>query len=123
MRRSVSADPARPDHFVERRMTMANSNFIWYELMTTSADAAAKFYGEVIGWKIGGQPAEQPGGLDYRAIVRSDGGMAGGVLQLTADMLTHGAHPTWVGYLGVPDVDEAAKAIVADGGQVMVPKK
>jgi predicted enzyme related to lactoylglutathione lyase len=47
--------------------------------------------------------------------------MAGGVLQLTPDMLAHGA--TWVGYFYVPDVDEAAKAIVADGGQVLMPKK
>ena len=28
-------------------------SFIWYELMTSDADAAAKFYGTVIGWKIG----------------------------------------------------------------------
>ncbi|HEX2874807.1 MAG TPA: VOC family protein [Polyangiaceae bacterium] len=104
-------------------MTTANSSFIWYELMTTSADAAAKFYGDVLGWKIAGQPAELSGGMDYRSIVRSDGGMAGGVLQLTSDMLTHGAHPTWIGYLHVPDVDEAAKAIVADGGRVLMPKK
>jgi predicted enzyme related to lactoylglutathione lyase len=45
-------------------MTTVNSSFIWYELMTPSADAAAKFYGEVIGWKIVGQPAQQSDGID-----------------------------------------------------------
>ena len=58
--------------------------FIWYELLTTDADAAAKFYGAVIGWKIdaAGNPGAS-GGRDYRSIVRDDGGSAGGVLQLT----------------------------------------
>jgi uncharacterized protein len=27
-------------------------SFIWYELMTPDATAAAKFYGAVVGWKI-----------------------------------------------------------------------
>ena len=31
-------------------MSQAAGSFIWYELMTTDADAAASFYGRVIGW-------------------------------------------------------------------------
>ncbi len=98
-------------------------SFIWYELMTTDANAAAKFYGAVVGWKIAerGNP-DVAGGRDYRSIARSDGGMAGGVLQLTQDMLSHGAKPTWLGYLHVTDVDTATKAIAADGGQIHLPK-
>ncbi len=28
------------------------TDFIWYELLTTDPDAATKFYGEVMGWKV-----------------------------------------------------------------------
>lgn len=96
--------------------------FIWYELMTTDANAAAKFYGSAVGWKIADRPNPQPGGQDYRMIGRSDGGQAGGVLQLTPDMLQHGARPTWLGYLHVNNVDTAVAAIESDGGRTLMPK-
>ena len=98
-------------------------SFIWYELMTTDPDGAAAFYGPVVGWKIAapGDPATK-GGVDYRHIVRSDGGNGGGVLALTPEMREGGAQPVWLGYLYVPDVDAAVAAIVADGGtQTMAP--
>jgi predicted enzyme related to lactoylglutathione lyase len=103
---------------------MANppGSFIWYELMTTDATAAAKFYGAVVGWKIADRADPQPGGQDYRMIVRSDGGSAGGVLALTRDMLEHGARPTWLGYLHVKNVAAAVKAIEAEGGKTLMPK-
>jgi hypothetical protein len=56
-------------------------------------------------------------------IGRSDGGFAGGVLQLTPDMVKHGARPTWLGYLHVANVDTAVKAIETDGGSTLMPKK
>jgi Predicted enzyme related to lactoylglutathione lyase len=102
-------------------MPNANGSFIWYELMTTDADGAAAFYGEVVGWDvaIGDMPAE---GIDYRTFTRSDGGNAGGMLTLTDEMQTGGAHPGWLGYVHVADVDAAVAAIVADGGKVLMPK-
>lgn len=33
-------------------MNSPSGSFIWYELMTTDANAAAAFYGNVVGWKI-----------------------------------------------------------------------
>lgn len=98
-------------------MARTPGSFIWYELMTTDADAAAKFYGAVVGWKIGSKSEAPPGGQDYRMIGRGDGGSAGGVLQLTPEMEKGGARPTWLGYLHVTDVDAATKAIEADGGK------
>jgi predicted enzyme related to lactoylglutathione lyase len=53
-------------------------------------------------------------------IGRDDGGNAGGMLQLTQDMRAQGARPLWLGYLAVPDVDEATRAIQADGGSTMM---
>lgn len=94
--------------------------FIWYELMTTDIDGAARFYGDVVGWKIasGAAPA---GGMDYRMIVRSDGGNAGGAFALSQGMCDQGARPCWMGYLEVEDVDASIKAIEADGGKVRMP--
>jgi predicted enzyme related to lactoylglutathione lyase len=102
-------------------MTTTGS-FIGYELMTTDANAAAQFYGAVVGWKIPGRADPQAGGRDYRMIGRSDGGNAGGVLMLTPDMQQHGAHPCWLGYLQVADVDVAVSAIEGDGGSTLMPK-
>jgi predicted enzyme related to lactoylglutathione lyase len=105
-------------------MAKPAGSFIWYELMTTDANAAAKFYGAVVGWKIADHADPQAsGGQDYRMIVRSDGGNAGGVLQLTADMQRGGARPTWLGYLHVANVDAILAAIEADGGSTLMPKK
>lgn len=33
-------------------MTDKQDTFIWYELITTDSDAAAAFYGAVVGWKL-----------------------------------------------------------------------
>ena len=97
------------------------SSFIWYELMTSDAGAAARFYGAVVGWKIADRPDPGAGGLDYRMIGRADGGSAGGVLQLTPEMRAGGARPCWLGYLHVKDVAAAIRAIEADGGKVQMP--
>ncbi|QGN53275.1 VOC family protein [Novosphingobium sp. Gsoil 351] len=99
-------------------MAKPTGGFIWYELMTTDLDAAARFYGAVIGWNISATSASE--GQDYRMIGRSDGGAAGGVLKLSKDMIDHGARPVWLGYLHVADVDAAVAAIEADGGKVQM---
>ncbi|KQZ73628.1 glyoxalase [Sphingopyxis sp. Root214] len=101
-------------------MTKA-ANFIWYELMTPDPAGAASFYGAVVGWTIAAHNDAAAGGIDYRMIGRSDGGNAGGVLALSADMLAGGARPGWLGYLEVADVDASIDAIKADGGAVHMP--
>jgi len=93
-------------------------DYIWYELMTTDADAAKDFYDAVIGWNIDGQGTPEYG--DYRMINRSDGKFAGGVLPLTADMQAHGARPTWLGYIHVSDVDAVAASIERAGGKTLM---
>ena len=92
--------------------------YIWYELMTPDAEGAKAFYDAVIGWNIGEGAPEYQG---YRMINRSDGGFAGGVLELTEDMKQGGARPTWLGYIYVPDVDQAISKIEAAGGKAMMP--
>ena len=70
-------------------------SFIWYELMTDDPDGAAAFYGPVVGWTLADAPGDLSGGVDYRMIVRSDGGNAGGVLKLSDEMQQGGARPCW----------------------------
>lgn len=96
------------------------ANFIWYELMTSDPAGAAAFYGAVVGWTIASHADPAAGDMDYRMIGRRDGGNAGGVLALNADMLAGGARPIWIGYLEVDDVDAAVDAIKADGGTVQM---
>jgi predicted enzyme related to lactoylglutathione lyase len=92
---------------------------VWYELMTTDPDGAKAFYDKVVpGWSIG---ERVPGDQDYRMIGRSDGGFAGGVLGLNADMLQHGAKPVWMGYVGVNDVDDTVAKAEAKGGKTLMP--
>src|SRR5688572_16454192 len=100
---------------------MSTGSFIWYELMTPDPDAAGRFYGAVLGWKLKPQTAAA-GEKDYRMILRDDGGSAGGVLRITADMQQHGARPLWLDYLQVADVDAATQAIEADGGKLLMPR-
>jgi predicted enzyme related to lactoylglutathione lyase len=93
-------------------------DFIWYELMTTDPEGAKAFYDAVVGWDIGEGAPEFNG---YRMIGRSDGGSAGGVLPLTDEMQQHGAHPIWLGYVNVADVDDALRSIEAAGGKTQMP--
>lgn len=90
---------------------------IWYELMTPDPDAVAEFYRAVGGWQIG--PAGMTAGSganDYRAIQRLDGGMLGGVLRLSQDMIDNGAKAGWLPYFHVADVDTAVARLKDAGG-------
>ena len=92
-------------------------DFIWYELLTPDPQGSKVFYDSVVGWDIEPEPA---GEMDYRMIRRSDGGNAGGVFRINDDMAAHGARPTWLGYMNVPDVDAATAAIERAGGKTLM---
>ena len=93
-------------------------DFIWYELMTTDAEGAKAFYDAVVGWTISEGSPEYGG---YRMIGTADGKSAGGVLPLTDEMQQNGARPTWLGYINVPDVDQAVAAIEGAEGKALMP--
>lgn len=98
-------------------MVNPHGSFIWYELMTTDPQGAARFYGNVVGWTIGDpMPA---GDVEYR-MIGNDEDYAGGVLTLTKEMCDGGARPMWLGYLGVDDVDVAVEQAVAAGATVQM---
>jgi predicted enzyme related to lactoylglutathione lyase len=98
-------------------MSSKSSSFIWYELMTGDVGAAARFYGEVVGWSM--SPAGSPG-LDYRQW-SIGGATVGGAMAIPQDAAANGMRPMWLGYLNVADVDASVAKIVAAGGASHMP--
>jgi predicted enzyme related to lactoylglutathione lyase len=98
---------------------MANSHgrFVWYELMTTDMEAAKAFYTEVVGW--GAQDASTPG-MAY-TLFTAAGVSISGLMGLSEDARKSGLRPSWLGYVGVNDVDATADRLIELGGGVHVP--
>jgi hypothetical protein len=91
--------------------------FIWYELMTTDAEAAAAFYSQVIGWHAGDAGMA---GTRYTLLSVGDAVIAG-LMDLSPEACQAGARPGWIGYVGVPDVDEMVARLQHAGGSVQRP--
>ena len=98
-------------------MPNKHGDFIWYELLTTDPDAAADFYGSVLGWEVNDSGQA---GMDYRLLSIGDTNI-GGMMALTSESLEAGMRPVWLGYIGVNDVDATIGAITAAGGTVRMP--
>ena len=93
-------------------MTNPHGSWIWYELLTTDADAALDFYTKVVGWtpsKFEGAPS------DYTILNAGDDGV-GGVMKNPMP-----TPPAWLGYIGVDDVDATVAKIESLGGKVHMP--
>ena len=91
--------------------------FVWYELMTTDASAAEKFYKDVVGWKA--QDMSQ-GDMKYTGLLAA-GMPVAGLMTLPKDACAAGAKPGWTGYIGVDDVDATAARVTKAGGKIHVP--
>jgi len=95
----------------------SRGRFVWYELLTTDVAAATTFYTRVMGW--GAWDASTPG-RPY--ILFGDGKSAISALTpLPEDARQAGVQPTWIGYVGVDDVDATAERVARLGGTVRVP--
>jgi predicted enzyme related to lactoylglutathione lyase len=100
-------------------MVDSHGRFVWYELMTTDMEAAKAFYAEVVGW--GTQDASMPG-MAY-TLFTAGGASVSGLMGLPEDARKLGFRPSWLGYVGVNDVDATADRIKQLGGAVHVPPK
>ncbi len=98
-------------------MPNKHGDFIWYELLTTDPDAAAVFYGSVLGWEVSDSGQA---GMDYRLFLIG-GSKIGGMMALPSGALDAGLRPVWLGYIGVDDVDVTIGANTAAGGTVHMP--
>jgi predicted enzyme related to lactoylglutathione lyase len=95
-------------------MSDPQGKFCWYELMTTDAAAATRFYETVVGWGI--QDSGMPG-MAYSIL--SVGGVGiGGLMALPEEARKAGARPGWMGNVWVRDVDAAAEKVKAAGGVI-----
>ncbi|MGI6245335.1 MAG: VOC family protein [Pseudochelatococcus sp.] len=94
-------------------MTSQHGAFIWYELMANDPEAAAAFYGEVVGWTSRPFDPADPG--RYR-IFAAGGEDIGGLMSVPENGV-----PGWVGYIGVADVDATVSALAEDGASRHVP--
>ncbi|MGB3167758.1 MAG: VOC family protein [Alteraurantiacibacter sp.] len=100
-------------------MANRHGDFVWYELMTSDADAAQEFYSGLFDWSFEDGSLN---GVDYRSFKVGETAV-GGLLQLQPDMVDQGARPCWVGYIRVENVpaavarakDSGATALMEDG--------
>jgi uncharacterized protein len=98
-------------------MANKHGDFIWYELLTSDADAAQVFYSGIFGWSHR-DSGQKP--MDYRLL--SIGGVdVGGLMQITGEMKAGGARPIWLGYIAVDDVDKCVASIIKSGGKIQMP--
>jgi uncharacterized protein len=87
--------------------------FVWHELMTTDPQAAGAFYSKVLPWKT--QPSGMP---DYTLWVAGKT-QTGGLMAQPESARQSGAPPSWLIYIGTPDVDATAAAAERLGGKVL----
>src|SRR5262249_2127635 len=101
----------------DRYMAHSHGRFAWYELVTTDVAAAKAFYAHIIGWGTQEAATAAPGHTLFTAADTS----VSGVMGPPEEAGRSGLRPTWVGYVGVDDVDAAAARIERLGGAVHVP--
>lgn len=87
--------------------------FVWHELMTTDPQAAGTFYSKVLSWKT-----QSSGMPDYTLWV-SGKAQIGGLMAQPESARQSGAPPSWLIYIGTPDVDATATAVERLGGRVL----
>ena len=87
--------------------------FVWFDLLTTDAAAAIRFYTNVNGWGT----SEFPGGTDY-TMWMSGNAPVGGVMPLEPKR-ANGPH--WLAYISTPDIDRTVQQGVNIGARVVVP--
>ncbi len=85
------------------------SKFVWYELMTSDASAAEKFYCDVVGWNARDSGMTQ---FKYTLLCVGEAPVAG-VMQFPPQPAPGQGGPGWLGYVYVEDVD--AKVMEATG--------
>jgi len=92
------------------------ARFVWHELMTSDQPAAAAFYADVVGWKAQDAGMPEP----YTLLLAGDARVAG-IMTMPLELAGVGHPSAWSGYIGVPDADAAAAAVIAADGKLLRP--
>lgn len=99
--------------------SQTHGKFIWCELMTSDTEAAGKFYGSVVGWKV--KDASMPEiDMPYFLFEMGEGENCPGIggMMTFPPELEGKIPPNWTGYVAVDDVDETAREFKENGGSV-----
>jgi predicted enzyme related to lactoylglutathione lyase len=90
--------------------------FVWHEVGTTDLRVGEDFYAKVAGWKAESW-SQNP---SYKLFVAKRESKAGLYL-ITESLNTVTPPPSWLSYIGTPDVDATVRQAVELGGKVIVP--
>lgn len=121
-RMAVASDPSgaffsiwEPKEDIGARIVNEPGSMVWNELNTRQAEASARFYGEVFGWKV---RLQEGGPMVYREILLGDH-TVGGIIEMTEEW--GDLPPHWMVYFAVDDADATAAKATELGGSVQVP--
>src|SRR5262245_51778652 len=95
-------------------MSDYRGRFVWHELLAADPKSAGAFFTKIIGWKT--QPFGT--GQSYTLFVSGKRQLAG-LMAIPDEAKKMGAPPSWLTYIGTPDVDETARIAASLGGTVM----
>ncbi|MDO5743098.1 MAG: VOC family protein [Micrococcaceae bacterium] len=95
-----------------RKPTIEAGSPCWIELASTDPQRAMEFYAKVFGWSYEIKDQEKYGGY---TMAFKDGASVAGIMLNDG---SNGATDLWSTYLRVKDIDAAAEAAVAHGGQL-----
>jgi len=92
------------------------TRFCWLDLAAVDAQRAADFYAGLFGWQTQRQRAN---GGEY-LLFTADGENLASLYQLGSKEVAAGVPSHWTPYVGVTDIEAAAKRSLALGGRVVV---
>jgi len=104
-------DPSSPD---QPETPPTAGDVSWYELLTTDAESAKKFYQQIFGWRETDTMDMGPMGK-YHMFGRQ--WPLGGMMNKPKELAHAPNH--WLLYFNVPDVHAASEKVKAKGGQVL----
>lgn len=97
--------------------TYHHGKWVWFELNTSDAEAATKFYTELLGWKV--EPKDM-NGMKYNAIMNGEKEL-GMLIPFSDEAKQKKMAPAWLGYVSVPSVDASVTAATGAGATVPMP--
>ena len=89
--------------------------FIWADLVTDDVPKARDFYAQLFGWQFWG--------VGNYSIAMNDDRPLGGMFQKPRPASDPKAKPRWFGYISVPHVGKAERAVAKAGGRVLAAAK
>jgi uncharacterized protein len=99
----------------ERAPTWSFGRFVWHDIVTSDLERSRRFYAGLFGWRY---QDLQVGSASYLMIL-GPGGPQGGLMPAAHLDPGRGTGGQVMAFLSVADVDRAARAATAEGGQVL----